>query len=90
MQPALVRGLDGLRSPDGEQCSLHITDNTPPGIAVVLKRERPVLTEHRWNVDVNHSGDGDVYTYERVFETDSAAEIVGAIKRLLAMPAIAQ
>jgi hypothetical protein len=86
MQIQLMTGLVDLTSPADEDCSLQIADMPDlPGIAVLLKRQKSIPTSKPWIMD--HDSEAGTYLYNAVFETESADEIVTAIKDLLELQA---
>ena len=85
MQIQLMMGLVDLTCPADEACSLLIEDMPDiDGIAVLIKREKSVPTSKPWIID--QDSETGTYLYTALFETESAADIVEAIKSLLELP----
>lgn len=80
LQPEVLAGLAGVPCSEGE-FSLHLSE-TRTGIAAFLRCQRPLQMESRW-VEEHDPGLGR-YTYCTVFETESAPEIVQAIRSSVA------
>jgi len=77
MKPEVMAGLAGVACPEGEY-SLHLNE-THTGIAAFLRCRKPLQIDARWAEE--HDPAVGRYTYCTVFETESAPEIVDAIRR---------
>jgi len=85
MQVQIINGLVDLTSPGVEVCSLLVEDMPDmEGIALLLKRQKSVRADKRWIIDYDMAA--GTYLYNAMFESESAAEIVTAIKTLLETP----
>ena len=84
MERELRAALASLICPEDEECSVQVTENGNAAIAIALKLQKSRQVSERWKV--NHDAEAGWYTYDTVFENDSATSIVDELRRVLDMP----